>query len=109
MPDTDQSAIDIAKSWLQRLLNAAAPTKSIVGAYLNYIDPYLQDWQLMYYRDHWDRLREIKSKWDPTWCFRFPQGIPPNPPCPNAAASRIKSLYFVVSLTLVVSFKFFYA
>ena len=42
-PDTDYSGIDAAESWLQRLLNAAAPTQSIVGSYLNYIDPYLQD------------------------------------------------------------------
>jgi Berberine and berberine like len=59
------------------LLDAASPTKSIVGAYLNYIDPYLPDWQTMYYRDHGNRLREIQSKYDPTWFFRFPQGIPP--------------------------------
>ncbi|CAF1060381.1 unnamed protein product [Didymodactylos carnosus] len=76
--EDDPLAIDVSERWLQRLRNAAAPTQSIVGAYLNYIDPYLPDWQTMYYRNHWERLREINTKWDPTWYFRFPQGIPPN-------------------------------
>ncbi|CAF3424642.1 unnamed protein product [Rotaria sp. Silwood1] len=76
--EDDSTAISIAENWLQRLMNAAAPTTSIVGAYLNYIDPYLNNWQKLYYRDHWERLRDIKSRWDPTWYFRFPQGIPPS-------------------------------
>ncbi len=74
----DYIAIGVAESWLQRLFNAAVPTQSIVGSYLNYIDPYLQNWQTMYYRHHWNRLREIKTRWDPTGYFRFPQGIPSN-------------------------------
>ncbi|CAF1007281.1 unnamed protein product, partial [Didymodactylos carnosus] len=78
IPDDDATAIDIAESWLQRLVNAAAPTQSVVGAYLNYIDPYLQNWQAMYYRDRWDRLQKIKTTWDPTWYFRFAQGISPH-------------------------------
>lgn len=76
-PDDDPYARNMSETFLQKLIDAAAPTNSIVGAYLNYIDPYLPNWQKMYYRDHWDRLREIQTKWDPTWYFRFPQGIPP--------------------------------
>ena len=76
-PDTDAQAIQMGEDFLEKLINAAAPTQSIVGAYVNYIDPYLQDWQTMYYRNYWTRLQEIKTKWDPTWYFRFPQGIPP--------------------------------
>lgn len=77
--DTDADAIEMSEKFLQRLIDAAAPTKSIVGAYINYIDPYLPNWETMYYRDYWDRLRQIATKWDPTWYFRFPQGIPPYP------------------------------
>jgi hypothetical protein len=76
-PDTDPIARDMAEKFLQKLLDAAAPTQSIAGSYLNYIDPYLPNWEAMYYRNNWNRLREIKAKWDPTWYFRFPQGIPP--------------------------------
>jgi len=76
-PDTDPYAIEMSEKFLQKLIDAAAPTQSIVGAYVNYIDPYLPNWEIMYYRNYWDRLREIKTKWDPNWYFRFPQGIPP--------------------------------
>jgi hypothetical protein len=75
-PDIDPYAIDMAEKFLQKLIDAAAPTQSIVGAYINYIDPYLRDWETMYYRNYWDRLREIKTKWDPTSYFRFSQSIP---------------------------------
>ena len=77
-PEDDAVAISIAESWFNRLFNAASHTGSIVGAYVNYIDPYLDNWQQLYYRNHWQRLKEIKTKWDPNWYFRFPQGIPPN-------------------------------
>jgi hypothetical protein len=76
-PDTDPYAIEMSEKFLQKLIDAAAPTQSIVGAYVNYIDPYLPNWEIMYYRNYWNRLREIKTKWDPNWYFRFPQGIPP--------------------------------
>lgn len=76
--EDDTIGIDVAESWLQRLFNAAAPSGSVVGAYLNYIDPYMNDWEKLYYRNHWGKLRNIKGIWDPDWYFRFPQGIPPN-------------------------------
>jgi hypothetical protein len=100
--DVDESAIVIAESWLQRLLTAAEPTQSIAGAYLNYIDPYLKDWQAMYYRDEWDRLREIKTIWDPTWYFRFPQGIPPNTQQSNSVDLDINILLFLVAFILIL-------
>ena len=75
--EDDSTAISFTENWLKRVWTAALPTSSIVGAYLNYIDPYMENWQTLYYRQHWDRLREIKARWDPNWYFRFPQGIPP--------------------------------
>jgi hypothetical protein len=102
--DADYTAIDIAERWLQRLLNAAAPIQSIVGSYLNYIDPYLKDWQSMYYRHHWDRLREIKTKWDPTGYFRFPQGIPPITQSSSATKSNAKLLCFIVAFIITLYF-----
>ncbi|CAM2728288.1 unnamed protein product [Rotaria socialis] len=76
-PDYDPYARQMSEKFLEKLIDAAAPTKSIVGAYINHIDPYLRDWQTMYYRNNWDRLRDVQTKWDPTWYFRFPRGIPP--------------------------------
>ena len=95
-PDVDYIAIHIATNWLQRLFNAAASSQSIVGSYVNYIDPYLKDWQKMYYRHHWNRLREIKIQWDPTDYFRFPQGISPHTKESNTAKWRNN-----ISLSLV--------
>ncbi|CAF1155179.1 unnamed protein product [Didymodactylos carnosus] len=99
-PDTDPYAIEMSEKFLQKLIDAAAPTKSIVGAYLNYIDPYLPNWQTMYYRNHWDRLREIQTKWDPTWYFRFPQGIPPYKQQSNAYKLTNKNMVTIGSLIM---------
>ena len=73
--DDDATAIDVAEEWLNRL---SKDSSNVVGAYLNYIDPYMDQWQTLYYRQNWGRLREIKGQWDPKWYFRFPQGIPPS-------------------------------
>jgi FAD/FMN-containing dehydrogenase len=45
------------------------------GAYLNYIDPLLVDWQQKYYRTNWDKLVKVKKHWDPKGQFDFQQGI----------------------------------
>ena len=99
--EDDSTAISVTESWLKRLWNAASPTSSIVGAYLNYIDPYMDNWQTLYYRQHWQQLREIKGKWDPTWYFRFPQGIPPNNSQSEASSSGGRNL--MTDLLLLLS------
>lgn len=45
------------------------------GAYLNYIDPLLEDWQTKYYGSRYKRLVEIKDYWDPKNQFHFQQAI----------------------------------
>ena len=45
------------------------------GAYINYIDPLLLDWQTKYYRETYKRLLDIKAHWDPKGQFDFQQGI----------------------------------
>ena len=99
--EDDATAINVAESWLKRLTNAASPSKSIVGGYLNYIDPYLDNWQELYYRDHWDRLREINGVWDPTWYFRFPQGIPPSSPKANTSSTTHVSMMRIIFLACI--------
>ncbi|EKM76727.1 hypothetical protein AGABI1DRAFT_115615 [Agaricus bisporus var. burnettii JB137-S8] len=47
------------------------------AAYLNYIDPTVDDWAYAYYGKNYARLQEIKQHWDPTNFFHFPQSITP--------------------------------
>ena len=48
------------------------------GAYVNYIDPLLPNWQDAYYGAHYNRLLDLKKSWDPDGVFDFLQGIGSN-------------------------------
>ncbi|CAF0802944.1 unnamed protein product [Adineta steineri] len=98
--DFDPLALDMAQTMERKLIDAAASTHSIPGAYLNYIDPYLPNWEKMYYRNNWERLREINTKYDPTWYFRFPQGIPPY--FSESNISNINNNNIIVMATLII-------
>jgi hypothetical protein len=45
-------------------------------SYQNYIDRDLDDWQTRYYGQNFNRLVDIKTKYDPNNLFKFPQSIP---------------------------------
>jgi len=60
--------------WAHRFFDALEEFSS--GAYLNYIDPLLADWQTKYYGDAgWRKLTKLKSTWDKHGVFDFQQGI----------------------------------
>ncbi|KAK7446364.1 hypothetical protein VKT23_014570 [Stygiomarasmius scandens] len=45
------------------------------GAYPNYIDDRLEDWQTLYFGSHYQRLQSIKKDVDPNNVFMFPTSI----------------------------------
>ena len=59
--------------WLRGFHAAMEPWNS--GAYVDYTDPDLVDWQQKYYGANYRRLQSVKAKWDPHGFFTFPQGI----------------------------------
>ena len=61
--------------WLGNAAKALAPYTN-GGAYQNYIDPHLADWQHAYYGSNLKRLSSIKRAYDPDNVFHFPQSIP---------------------------------
>ncbi|XLZ70894.1 FAD-binding oxidoreductase [Massilia sp. SR12] len=47
------------------------------GAYVNYLDPLLGDWQSAYYGANYARLARVKKQYDPERVFNMPQGVQP--------------------------------
>lgn len=87
----DQS--DEALAWVNKCRRLLAPF-SIDGraAYLNYIDAGLEDWRYAYYAENYERLREIKSEWDPDNVFNYAQSIelaPAEAEVPDQMASQL--------------------
>ncbi|WP_427919132.1 BBE domain-containing protein [Streptomyces sp. cg40] len=45
------------------------------AAYVNFPDPDLRDWRRAYYGADYERLVEIKHRYDPTGLFRYTQAV----------------------------------
>ena len=72
--------------WGKALQASLAPY--ISGAYVNYIDPWLQEWQTAYYGSNYDKLVSIKKTVDPDNFFHFNQSLGANStPSPTPAPS----------------------
>ena len=72
--DTSPTAIASGQQWLKWL--GTNVFDSAAGAYQNYIDPTLADWESAYYGANFERLVRIKKTYDPENRFRFAQSIP---------------------------------
>ena len=71
-----ESLLKEGAAWVNRMRHLMK-TWSSGGAYLNYTDALLKNWQQAYYGDHYARLQQIKTRYDKAQLFRFAQGIKP--------------------------------
>ncbi|MDP9264860.1 MAG: BBE domain-containing protein, partial [Chloroflexota bacterium] len=67
---------DATASWLRQLHATVRPLIG-PGAYVNYADPELPDWEDAYWGANYARLRQVKAKYDPDRIFDFPQAVRP--------------------------------
>lgn len=65
---------DASLSWLRTFYGTVRPLIG-TGAYLNYADPDLPDWQQAYYGANYARLQQVRARYDPDGLFAFPQAI----------------------------------
>lgn len=71
---SDGGATDEAiERWTQRTYQGLKPFFS--GAFVNYNDPDLEDWQEMYYGKNYKRLRQLKEDVGGHWVFSTAQRI----------------------------------
>ena len=75
-PSASNSQIDTAQAKQNGFRQVMAPW-STGGAYVNYIDPLITDWQQAYYGEHYFKLQAVKSQYDPNNVFNHGQSILP--------------------------------
>lgn len=69
--DPSEEAANV--EWALQLGDALQPYLS--GAYVNYIDPWLKNWQEQYYGDNYSQLLSVKAAVDATNFFHFKQSV----------------------------------
>ena len=69
----DDTAAEASLAWVRDLRAAMAPHTA--GAYVNYIDADLPDWEQAYYGANLTRLEQVKQVYDPDDLFNGPQTI----------------------------------
>src|SRR5215204_1426112 len=70
----DDAAAAASLAWVRDLRAAMAPYTT--GAYVNYIDADIADWESAYYGTNLAHLQQVKSDYDPADVFNGPQSIP---------------------------------
>jgi FAD/FMN-containing dehydrogenase len=74
--DTDPEMVPARRDWV-RSYWSALHSHSAKGAYVNFMMDEGADRIQATYRDNYQRLQEVKSRWDPDNLFRMNQNIPP--------------------------------
>ncbi|EJD49622.1 FAD-binding domain-containing protein [Auricularia subglabra TFB-10046 SS5] len=70
-------ALDVIRTTMLRAPNAKP---KVWGVYPGYVDPLIpgHEWPKAYWGDNYERLREVKTKYDPNNVFRNPQSVRPS-------------------------------
>ena len=77
--DPDQDKVNL--HWINRFYEdmygpqGPWPDDTFDGCYVNYCDSDLKDWQVLYYKENYHRLRKAKTEWDPNNVFNHKQSI----------------------------------
>lgn len=74
-PDVHDPLTPEAQAWIAKFSQALRPY--VNGAYANVPNVGMQGWETAYWGSNFDRLREIKKKYDPHNVFQYEQSIPP--------------------------------
>lgn len=76
-PAADPEHLDWLRGFYRAMYGERGPMPDALvdGCFLNYPDVDLGDWQTLYYKDNYPRLREVKSRWDPLDVFHHAQSI----------------------------------
>ncbi|MBI4469979.1 MAG: FAD-binding oxidoreductase [Acidobacteria bacterium] len=88
--DATEEGTDVVignEMWLNEFHASMRPYTS-EHSYQNFIDASQTDWQRAYYGTNLERLIEIKTKYDRTNVFHFPQSIPVAPTAPGQSGPQ---------------------
>ncbi|ASQ96528.1 FAD-binding oxidoreductase [Streptomyces sp. 11-1-2] len=74
-PGSGDALTPVAQAWIAEFSQALRPY--VNGAYVNVPNIGMQDWETAYWGANFDRLRQVKAKYDPHNVFQYEQSIPP--------------------------------
>jgi FAD/FMN-containing dehydrogenase len=74
-PDAGRAEHAAADRWVRRSWSIVHP-HGAGGAYVNFPDPGLGDWERAYHGGNLERLARVKAAYDPDGVFAFPQSVP---------------------------------
>ncbi|MGB9227203.1 FAD-binding oxidoreductase [Mycobacterium sp.] len=77
-PGAEWNGSDLTPAALEWVADFARAMRPYVdGAYVNVPNVSASDWERQYYGSHVDRLRQVKTTYDPFNVFNFEQSVPP--------------------------------